>query len=296
MSIKIGILMGGPSEEHEVSINTGKSVYEACTALGYSATQFRFENDYKKFLNELKKQDIIFNALHGGMGEDGKIQAWMDKNHIKYTGSGAFASALCMDKARAKDIARISGVNTPDWELLYSANDMPNLQLPLVIKPNKQGSTVGLTIVYDEISIKSAVEEAFQYGAEILVEKYVKGRELTVSIIGNNILPIVEILPMHDYYDYECKYTPGMSEYNCPADLDYSTEKLIKDNTQCLFYKFGCQIYGRADFILDERGVPLFLEMNTLPGMTSTSLVPKSALAHGMSFDELVYKIIKLSL
>ena len=296
MSLRVGVLMGGPSEEREVSIATGKAVIKACAENGYIATEFGFTNNYKKHLKKLKTQNIIFNALHGGIGENGKIQAWLDKNNIKYTGSGAFASSLCMDKAASKEIAKRNGIETPDWQLIQKATQKVKISLPFVVKPNDQGSTVGLSIVKNDQFIQSAIDLAFQHGNKVIIEKFISGRELTMPIINEDAYPIVEINPKNNYYDYECKYTPGMSEYSCPADLEQNLVEKIESNTIKLFQKFDCSVYARADYILDKSGVPYFLEMNTLPGMTSTSLVPKSAYARGQSFQKLIRYIIELSL
>jgi D-alanine-D-alanine ligase len=296
MSLKVGILMGGPSEERDVSISTGGAVSKACIENGYLVTEFSFRNDYKKYLNEMDDHDIIFNALHGGIGENGSVQAWMDENGIKYTGSGSLASSLCMDKAKSKEIAKSKGIDTPKWQLLTNPDDEIEIECPFVVKPNDQGSTVGLTIVKNQRSIKSAIRKALKYGTDVIIEEYIDGKELTIPIIGNRPFPVVEINPAHDLYDYECKYTPGMSEYNCPAELDKILLNKIEYNTIILFEIFGCSIYARADYILDKSGIPYFLEMNTLPGMTSTSLVPKSANAKGLTFKQLIAKIIQLSL
>ncbi len=296
MPLKVGVLMGGPSEEREVSISTGKAVIKACADNGYIATEFVFTYDYKKHLKKLKTQNIIFNALHGGIGENGKIQSWLDKNNIKYTGSGAIASSLCMDKAKSKEIAKKNGIETPDWQLIQKANQEVKISLPFVVKPNDQGSTVGLSIVKNDQFIQPAIDKAFQHGDKIIIEKYISGRELTIPIINEDAYPIVEISPTNNYYDYECKYTPGMSEYSCPADLEQNLVEKIESNTMVLFQNFDCSVYARADYILHKSGVPYFLEMNTLPGMTSTSLVPKSAYARGQSFKKLISSIIELSL
>ena len=296
MSLKVGILMGGPSDEREVSIATGKAVIDACVENGYTVTEFGFINDYKKHLKRLKTQNIIFNALHGGIGENGSIQKWLDKNNIKYTGSGSIASSLCMDKAASKEIAKGNGIETPDWQLIQKASQEVKISPPFVVKPNDQGSTIGLSIVKDNQLTQSAMDLAFQHGNSIIIEKFISGRELTIPIINEEAYPIVEINPKNNFYDYECKYTPGMSEYLCPAILEQNLVEKIEANTMQLFNKFGCSVYARADYILDKSGVPYFLEMNTLPGMTSTSLVPKSAYAKGESFQQLIRHIIELSL
>ena len=296
MPLKIGVLMGGPGEERDVSIATGNAVIKACIENGFHVAEFSFRKNYKKYLNPMVKQDIIFNALHGGLGENGIIQSWFDENGIKYTGSGSSSSALCMDKAKSKDIAKRNGVLTPKWQLILNKEEEIKIKLPFVVKPNEQGSTVGLSIVQSDVKIKSAIEKAFQYGEEVIIEKFIAGKELTIPIVGSTVLPVVEIKPSNEFYDYECKYTPGMSKYVCPAELDSSIVSLIESNTNILFEAFGCSVYARADYILDNSGQVYFLEMNTLPGMTSTSLVPKSANASGIAFVELISNIINLSL
>ena len=287
--------MGGPSEECEVSKATGAAVATACRSLGYDVLKLSFQDNYEALLPKLKNADIVFNALHGGMGENGEIQAWMEGNLIIYTGSGPEASELCMDKSRSKVTARNLGVKTADWELLHYVYETHSIGLPFVVKPNTQGSTVGLTVVHNKNEIKPAIKDAFAHGKSVMIEKYINGRELTVTVLGGRAYPIVEIQPSHDLYDYECKYTPGMSKYICPADLSPKLTNKIKRDTENIFKGLGCEVYGRADYLLADDGQYFFLEMNTLPGMTDTSLVPKAAAAEGLSFEKLVKKIIELS-
>ena len=296
MPLKVGILMGGPSEERDVSLSTGKAVSKACKLNGFQIDEMPFLHDYKKWKDSFLSCDIVFNALHGGIGENGNIQSWMDENEIKYTGSGASASMLCMNNAKSKEYAQMIGVKTAKWELLTSEKELPSLALPFVIKPNEQGSSVGLTIVHKKTEIKSAIQLAFSHGSTVVVEEYIHGRELTVTVLGEKAYPIVEIKPSHELYDYACKYTKGMSEYICPAHLDEQLGKSIQIDTELIFNELGCSVYARADFLLDEENNYYFLEMNTLPGMTSTSLFPKSVNATGMIFPDLIKNIIELSL
>ena len=295
MPMKVVVLMGGPSEECEVSKATGAAVSAACRSLGYDVLKLSFQDNYEALLPKLKNADIVFNALHGGMGENGEIQAWMEGNLIVYTGSGPEASELCMDKSRSKAVARNLGVKTADWELLHHVYETYSIGLPFVVKPNTQGSTVGLTVVHNKNEIKPAIKDAFVHGKSVMIEKYINGRELTVTVLGSKAYPIVEIQPSHDLYDYECKYTPGMSKYICPADLSPKLTNKIKRDTENIFKGLGCEVYGRADYLLADDGQYFFLEMNTLPGMTDTSLVPKAVAAEGLSFEKLVKKIIELS-
>ncbi len=296
MSLKIGVLMGGDSEERIVSLSTGKEVLNALKKLGYNAEKILIKDNYEKFLVKFLEKDLVFNALHGGKGEDGKIQQWMDDNNVKYTGSGPASSALCMNKARSKDFAKVMGIRTPRWQIFSNPNAKIKLQFPFVVKPNCQGSTFGLTVVKNEKELPLAIKTAFQYGEDVIAEEYIKGREVTVPILGESVYPILEIVPSHDLYDFECKYTPGMTKYFCPAKLEDKITRVIKEDTQLLFNEFGCNVYGRVDYLIDENGTSYFLEINTLPGMTSTSLLPKSLASLGISFESLISKIVKLSL
>ena len=295
MPLKIGVLMGGDSEERIVSLSTGNEVLKALKKLGYNVEKILIKDNYKKFLVKFLEQDLVFNALHGGKGEDGKIQQWMDDNNIKYTGSGPASSALCMDKHRSKDFAKIMGIRTPKWQLISKPNEEIKLEYPFVVKPNCQGSTFGLTVVNKSQELPLAIKTAFKYGEDIIVEEFIKGREITVPILGDFVYPILEILPSHDLYDFECKYTPGMTKYLCPANLNDNTVSLIKEDTELLFREFGCNVYARIDYLIDKYGIPYFLEINTLPGMTSTSLLPKSLASVGITFESLIAKIVKLS-
>ena len=288
--------MGGDSDERIVSISTGNEVLKAFEKLGYNAKKILINDDFKSSLEEFKKQDLVFNALHGGKGEDGKIQQWMNLNNIKYTGSGSTSSALCMDKARSKDFAKIMGIRTPRWQLLNHPTEKIKLRFPLVVKPNRQGSTFGLTIVKNKKELPLAIKTAFQYGEETIVEEYIDGREVTVPILGESVYPILEIVPSNELYDFECKYTPGMTEYFCPAKLEDEITSRIKEETELLFNEFGCNAYARVDYLIDKKGTPYFLEVNTLPGMTATSLFPKSLISVGISFESIIDKIVELSL
>ena len=294
MRLKIGVLMGGLSEEREVSFSSGASIIKACEENGYKAVKIEFNGQFKDIITDVKSVDLVFIALHGGAGENGQVQSWLKKNNIKFTGSGEQASKICMNKNRSKVIAKILGIKTPRWEIFNDKYAKPKLKLPYVIKPNEQGSTFGLSLVDSQTKVEEALKLAFNYSSIILVEEYIKGRELAVSIVGNDIFPIIEIVPSNKLYDYECKYVPGKSQYICPADLDPLTDYNIKKDTAMIFEEFGCSGYGRADFILDEYGNYYFLEMNTLPGMTPTSLLPKSAAAARITFKELIKNIIEM--
>lgn len=244
--------------------------------------------------------EVVFLALHGGAGEDGTIQALLELAGKPYTGSGVLASALAMNKAMAKRIFEHEGIPTPRWILLAAgrpaAVDADALGgYPLIVKPNAEGSTVGLTIVRRAEDLPAALDLAFRHGPEALVEAFIPGRELTVAVLGEEALPVVEILPEGGHYDYEHKYTAGKSEYRCPADLPEATAARIGElglrASRCL----GCRGVARVDFRLDPQGVAHCLEVNTIPGMTPTSLVPMAAAARGISYDELVDRMLAMA-
>jgi len=254
--------------------------------------------------------DIAFLGVHGKFGEDGRLQTLLELRGIKYTGSGVFSSALAMDKDLSKVLCKSEGIETPEWISITRESFPDFIKLneiiqgktgyPCVIKPNDEGSTVGLTIVQpdaEDIELEKSVKLAFEYSDKIIIEKYIKGRELTAAVIGNEVYPVIEIKPEGGFYDYEHKYTKGMTEYICPADIPAEIEKKVKEAALKIHKLFGCRVYSRIDFMYDEqRGNIYFLEINTLPGMTSTSLVPKSALASGINFRMLIDRILELSL
>jgi len=255
---------------------------------------------------ELNDVDVVFLALHGGSGEDGTIQALLDLAGKPYTGSGMLASALAMDKAMSKKIFEHSGILTPKWFLVETSDstDISAIEskaekflgFPLVIKPNNQGSTVGFSLIENKDDLKEGIKKAKMFSDKILFEEYIPGRELTVGILDNQALPVIEIVPEHGIYDYECKYTKGKSSYICPADLPKEKTKEIQAIGLRAFQTLGCKDYARVDFRYSPDEKLYCLEVNTLPGMTSTSLVPKAAKAMGIDFPELVDRIAKLVL
>lgn len=327
---RIALLLGGTSPEREVSKSTGKSVYEALVNLNYptividpaygdeqpeNVELFFAEEDYRPISNPnyikalnldvWEKIDLAFLALHGKWGEDGTIQSLLELKQIKYTGSKVLSSALAMDKIKSKILFDHHKVRTPKWISVkndgiktdYISERIKNeLGFPVVIKPNDQGSTVGLTICKSEIEIEDALILSFKYSDRVLIEEYIPGRELTVAVIDDKPLPVLEIKPKHGLYDYECKYTTGMSEYIVPAAIPELVFQELQVMSVQAFKALRCEGYARVDFRLSLENIPFTLEVNTLPGMTSLSLVPKMANAVGISFDDLVDKIIKLSL
>ena len=291
---KIAVLMGGPGEEREISLQSGKAIQLALEAIGYNVLSITMENKLGDIISDLHSVDLVFLGLHGSIGENGTIQGFLESLGIKYTGSDPLSSAICMDKNISKIIARDRKVNTPNWEIVTRGQTLneDNSEFPLVIKPNDQGSTVGLTIVHDESELGPALNLAYNYSSSVMVEQFIEGRELTVTLIGGKALPVCEIIPSHELYDYECKYTSGMSKYVCPADIDLDLTKRVQEITERLFDVLKCRHYSRADFRLDHEDNLWFLEMNTLPGMTDTSLAPMAAKAAGFSFNDLIDRIV----
>ena len=286
--------MGGPGEEREISLKSGKAIQLALDDIGYNVLGITLENTLDDLISDLHSVDLVFLGLHGSIGENGTIQGFLESLGIKYTGSDPLSSAICMDKNISKIIARDSKVNTPNWKIVTRDQTLneDNSEFPLVIKPNDQGSTVGLTVVHDESELGPALNLAYNYSSSVMVEQFIEGRELTVTLIGGKALPVCEIIPSHELYDYECKYTSGMSKYVCPADIDLDLTKRVQEITERLFDVLKCRHYSRADFRLDHEDNLWFLEMNTLPGMTDTSLAPMAAKAAGFSFNELIDRIV----
>jgi D-alanine-D-alanine ligase len=263
-------------------------------------------------LRSLPRTDVVFLALHGGQGEDGTLQALLDLTSVPYTGSGHLASALAMDKDLSKHLFRAAGVPTADWRMIgdretgsrkretgtiaFADEVERELGLPVVVKPSKQGSTVGLTVVRDIEQLWPAVEEAAKYDDEVMVEQFIPGRELTVGILGDEALPVGEIIPVHEIYDYECKYTAGMAREIFPADLSAEETRTIQDLARRAFRALKLRGYARIDFRMAPDGVFYCLEANTLPGMTALSLIPQAAVAAGISFPELCERIVQLAL
>ena len=252
-------------------------------------------------LPEVSTADVVFLALHGGMGEDGTIQALLDMAHIRYTGSGHLSSALAMDKDLSKKLFRVAGVKTADWMMAPTTLEevASKLGFPVVVKPSKQGSTVGLTVVKKREQLEAAIDEAWRYDDEVMIEEFIAGRELTVGILDGKALPVGEIKPVHEIYDYECKYTAGMATEEFPAKLSREQTLLVQQQAVAAFNALKLKGYARIDFRLSESdddgggGQFYCLEANTLPGMTELSLIPQGAAAAGISFPELCEQIVR---
>lgn len=289
MKKKIGVLMGGVSSEREISLKSGKAILDSLLRQGYKA----YGIDVKEDLFDILKNtsiDIAFIALHGRWGEDGTVQGLLEMLKIPYTGSGVLASALCMDKTMMKYVLAGANIPTPSYKI-YKRNEDIKFPLPFVVKPASEGSTIGVSIVKKRDEIKDAIQYAFKYDRKILVEKFITGREITVGIIDDMVLPIVEVRPKKGFYDFESKYTPGMTEYIVPARLNRVIERKAYTIARKVYDLFGLSGCARIDMLIDN-GIPNVIDINTSPGMTETSLVPKAWGCLGKTFDELIEKIL----
>lgn len=294
---KIGVLMGGLSAEREVSLKSGAAVMGSLTRQGYNVCAIDVNTEVALTLRR-ENVDVAFIALHGRYGEDGIIQGLLEMMRIPYTGSGVLASALGMNKAQARSLFIAAGLTTPPCVLLTEQEkgifktNPPAFGYPAVVKPISEGSSVGVTIVENSSGFPAAFNEAFRFGPKILVEQYISGTEVHVGILDQTPLGAIEIRPKTGFYDYTAKYVKGMSEHIFPADLPPNVYKEILEWGRKAHLSLGCSGYSRADFILDRAYQPYILEVNTLPGMTETSLLPEIARGVGISFDQLVEKIL----
>lgn len=318
--MRIAVLMGGVSSEREVSLASGREVARALREVGHQVTEIDIKDELdnsqscssssnnRGLINfvsssDIASSEIVFVAMHGGAGEDGTVQALLDIMGKPYTGSGMLASALAMDKVLAKRVFEQAGIRTPAWRIVERANvksveaAISNLGgLPIVTKPRNQGSTIGISIVKEEGQVEPAVKSALRYSSDVLVEQYITGREITVGILGDSALPVIEVAPDKGFYDYECKYTRGKSKYIVPARIAEDKSREAQDLALKAYHVLGCQDFARVDFRLSHEGVLQCLEVNTIPGMTGTSLVPMAARAGGRPFPQLVDEICRLAL
>lgn len=301
---KIAVVMGGPSAEREVSLNTGKAILTALQEAGYKNT-IGIDLEPTRFVEQLKEAriEVVFNAVHGQYGEDGILQGALELLGIPYTGAGVLSSAMAMDKGISKRIFLSAAIPTPR-SLLFTKADLnrdltaeiiDNFSIPVVVKSASQGSSIGVAIVEDAGNLSNAIQQAFQYSNTILVEEFIKGRELTVAIWGKDepkALPVIEIVPYSGRYDYHSKYTKGATEYIVPAELTDEITLQVQKVALEAFKILGCCGIARVDIMLDSNNNPYVLEVNTIPGMTATSLVPKAAAAAGISFPDLCEKLL----
>ncbi len=298
---KIGVLMGGLSSEREVSLASGNAILKALKQKGYHAVAIDVGRDVAM---QIRSQgiDMAFIALHGKFGEDGAIQGMLEVMGIPYTGSGILASALGMNKTVSKQVFRSRGLHVGPYEVVYAneasrANALiEQIRYPVVVKPHAEGSSVGVSLVFKKEDVDPAVELAFRYGNEILIEKFIKGREVQVGIVGDRALGAIEIVPKRAFYDYAAKYEQGMSDHFFPARIPEAIYTRTLEAGLAAHRAIGCRGYSRVDFIIDENNVPYILEVNTLPGMTATSLLPEIAKGAGIPFPDLIEEILRLAL
>ena len=327
--LKIAVLMGGTSAEREVSLSTGKQILNALDpdkyrvyALDTASGQQFLPSGVTPSLSQLRaadgmteitalpqlpqvsgqdRPDVVFIALHGKGGEDGTVQGMLEVLGLPYTGSGVLASALAMDKAMSKRVLTSAGVQMPQDHVVKRGQKIPEgaLPLPVIVKPNAQGSTIGMTIVRQPEELLGALKTAFEYDDTALIEQFITGTEITVPILGNatlEVLPIVEIVPNGGFYDYQAKYTPGATDEIVPARISEAVAREARYIAQLCHRTLGCRGMSRTDMIVTAEGQIYTLEVNTIPGMTPTSLLPRSAEAAGYSFPQLLDRLIDLSL
>ena len=299
------MLLGGPSSEREVSLKTGRAVASALRRQGLDVVEIDVGEDLSRLVDQLKevRPHVVFIALHGTFGEDGVIQGVLEYLGLPYTGSGVLASALAMDKVASKRLFSYHGIPVPRYTIfrkdgwtLPGETPLEELSYPVVVKPAAEGSTIGVSIVKEEEDLEGALKEAYKYGDTVLVEEFIEGREITVGILGEEPLPVIEIIPETGFYDYRAKYTPGLTRYEVPAKLPRETAIMVQDMALLAHRALGCRDVSRVDFRLAEDGTPYILEVNAIPGMTETSLLPKAAAAAGISFEELVLRILESAL
>lgn len=292
---KIGVLLGGLSKERDVSLRSGGAVAKALRAKGYQVAEIDAGRDVAERL-KAEKVEVAFIALHGRYGEDGTMQGLLEILGIPYTGSGPLPSAIATDKDLTKRLVASLGIQTAAWKVIHrseaAATALSPLPLPVVVKPNREGSSIGISIVRDEKDFAPALEAAVKLDETILIEQFISGIEVTVSVVNGRALPIVEIVPKSGFYDYASKYTKGLTEYIAPARIPDPTRDRLQKNSEKIWKLLGLEGFARMDFIVTSDGEP-FLEVNTIPGMTETSLVPKAAAAAGISFEDLCEEVLK---
>ncbi|MCS7203531.1 MAG: D-alanine--D-alanine ligase [Thermodesulfovibrio sp.] len=297
--MKVGVIAGGLSSEREVSLRSGKAVFKALKELGYNVV---FIDANSLLYETIKKEkiDVAFLVLHGGWGENGAVQGMLEIMGIPYTGSKVLASALAMDKEFSKKVFTYHGIPVPEFKVISKEGlkslNLDSFEFPCVVKPCEEGSSVGVNIVRNRRELENAFSEAFKYGERVIVERYIEGREIHIGILGDKALGGVEVRPKKAFYDYEAKYTKGLTEYILPPEINKELYERLKELGLKAHQALGCSGATRVDMLVDKEGNPYVLEVNTIPGMTETSLLPKIASLAGYDFKSLVEEILKLAL
>lgn len=304
---RIGVLMGGTSAERDISVRSGLAVYQALQELGYNVVLVDVGKDVVAVLKK-EKVKFVFLALHGGMGENGAFQGLLEVLGIPYTGSGVLASALAMDKEASRKIFAYHGLPVAPFVLVskkpkaknpkdpYVPHPPIDFSLPWVVKPVSEGSSIGVSIVKDKKELPERLEKTFHYGKRVMIEKFIEGKEVHIGILGDRVLGGVEVRPALEFYNYEAKYTSGLTDYVIPPQLDDTVYENVKELGFKAHCALGCAGATRADLMIDKDGTPYVLEVNTLPGMTATSLLPKIALSVGLDFKDLIEEIIRIAI
>ena len=297
---RVVVVMGGPSSEREVSIATGQGVVNALQRLGYEARSVDFDGNFVDTLRALQP-DVVFNALHGPGGEDGRIQGVLDWLDIPYTGSDLLSCALAMDKHLTKKLFSAEGLPTPAWDVFdLNGGSLPllpgSLDLPLVVKPRGEGSSSGVSIVRTHEEWTNAMVHTAERAHSVLAEEYVEGREFSCGILGDEALPVIEIVPSAEFYTFDAKYAPGGSRHFVPAPIDENLTNRLQTLSLSAHRLLGLRDYSRTDFIVSREGRPYILETNALPGLTPTSLVPDECAALGISYEGLVDRLVQYAL
>lgn len=302
----IGVLMGGVSSEKAVSFKSGKAIVKALESRGCRVSAVEIDStDEIRIISQIREQniDLAFIALHGAFGEDGQLQAILEKNQIPYTGSGVEASRTAINKVATQNIWRGHGITVPAFRVLSTVNLNGNLDFlarelggyPLVVKPSAEGSSIGVSLVNGPQQLSGALKTAGEFGPDILIEKFIPGREMTAGILDGEALPIVEIKPGSVFFDFAAKYQHGASEYIVPARIEDKVAERVQSAALQAFHLVGSRDFARLDFILDGSNNAYFLEINTIPGFTATSLLPMAAAAAGYNFEDLCLKIASLA-
>lgn len=293
---RIAVLMGGRSAEREISLKTGKQVARALKELGLNVFPIDVDANIVQNLRSARI-DLAFVALHGRWGEDGIAQDILELMGIPYTGSGILASALAMNKAVSRELFSYHNLPVPRFQVLEKHGPQQvEIPVPLVVKPTQEGSTIGLSVVRKEAELPGATKRAFSYGDQILVEEFISGKEVTVTILGQEALPVIEIVPKLGHYSFQAKYTPGMTDFVIPARLPSSVCREVQSLALSAHEILGCRDISRVDLIVNQQERPYILEVNTIPGLTSTSLAPRAAKAAGLDYKQLVCKLLEFAL
>lgn len=299
---RLAVISGGNAHEREVSLKSGQAVFTALQQAGYDAVNWVIDDlsEVIQLVAQASQPFMVVNVLHGRGGEDGQLQALLDVLGVSYTGSGMLASALSMDKIVTKQIWRAQGLPTAEYHHVTAATlaafDVQKVTYPVMVKPAREGSSIGMFKVDSAEQMPAVLQEALTYDDHVLIESWIDGAEYTVAILGDEALPAIRLKTPHVFYDYEAKYQSDTTEYLCPCGLDAATEQALQTLALRAFNALGAQVWGRIDVMIDQQGQAWLLELNTVPGMTDHSLVPMAAQQAGLNFTQLVERVVRLSL